>query len=60
MLVQNLFDWEHCHYCLETLPKLVVLDTRTQRWRSESSISKPSGLIDWEALCELQQELIGQ
>ncbi len=60
MLVQNLLDWEHWHYCLETSPKLVVLDTRTQRWRSESSLSKPSGLMDWEALCELQQELIGQ
>jgi hypothetical protein len=60
MLIQHLLDWEHWHYCLETSPKLVVLDTRTQRWRSESSLSKPSGLMDWEALCELQQELIGQ
>lgn len=60
ILVQHLLDWEHWHYCLETSPKLVVLDTRTQRWRSESSLSKPSGLMDWEALCELQQELIGQ
>jgi len=60
LLVQQILDWEHWHYCLETLPKLVVLDTRTQRWRSESSLSKPSGLMDWEALCELQQELIGQ
>jgi hypothetical protein len=59
-LVQKVLDWEHWHYCLETSPKLVVLDTRTQRWRSESSLSKPSGLMDWEALCELQQELIGQ
>jgi hypothetical protein len=59
LLVQHLLDWEHWHYCLETSPKLVVLDTRTQRWRSESSLSKPSGLMDWEALCELQQELIG-
>lgn len=60
VLIQHLLDWEHWHYCLETSPKLVVLDTRTQRWRSESSLSKPSGLMDWEALCELQQELIGQ
>jgi hypothetical protein len=60
VLIQQLLDWEHWQYCLETLPKLVVLDTRTQRWRSESSLSKPSGLMDWEALCELQQELIGQ
>jgi hypothetical protein len=59
-LVQKVLDWEHWHYYLETSPKLVVLDTRTQRWRSESSLSKPSGLMDWEALCELQQELIGQ
>lgn len=60
VLVQQLLDWEHWHYCLETSPKLVVLDTRTQRWRSESSLSKPSGLMDWEALSDLQQELIGQ
>ncbi|WP_369809315.1 alkaline phosphatase family protein [Paraglaciecola sp. MB-3u-78] len=59
-LVQKILDWQHWHYCLETSPKLVVLDTRTQRWRSESSLSKPSGLMDWEALCELQQDLIGQ
>ncbi|MDU0353137.1 hypothetical protein RS130_03605 [Paraglaciecola aquimarina] len=42
------------------MPKIVVLDTRTQRWRSESSLTKPSGLMDWEALCDVQQELIGQ
>jgi hypothetical protein len=59
-LLDVLFDWEEWHYHLDTQPKIVVLDTRTQRWRSESSLSKPSGLMDWEALCELQQELIGQ
>ncbi|WP_299072213.1 alkaline phosphatase family protein [uncultured Paraglaciecola sp.] len=59
-LVQQVLDWEHWHYSLETTPKLVVLDTRTQRWRSEYSLSKPSGLMDWEALTDLQQELIGQ
>lgn len=59
-LLDLLFDWEEWHYHLDTHPKIVVLDTRTQRWRSESSLSKPSGLMDWEALCELQQELIGQ
>lgn len=58
-LIQRLLEWEQWHYSLDTLPKLVVLDTRTQRWRSESSLSKPSGLMDWEALCELQQELVG-
>ena len=59
-LVEQMLDWEHWGYCLETTPKLVVLDTRTQRWRSEFSLSKPSGLMDWEALSDLQQELIGQ
>ena len=39
---------------------MIVLDTRTRRWRSESRAGKPSGLMDWEALSELQQELIGE
>lgn len=60
LLIQQILDWDNWHYCLQTSPKIVVLDTRTQRWRSESSLSKPSGLMDWEALCDLQQELIGQ
>ena len=59
-LIDLLLDWDQWHFHLDTQPKVVVLDTRTQRWRSESSLSKPSGLMDWEALCELQQELIGQ
>lgn len=59
-LLNTLFDWSDWHYHLDTSPKIVVLDTRTQRWRSESSLGKPSGLMDWEALCEMQQELINQ
>ena len=39
---------------------MVVLDTRTRRWRSESKMNKPSGLMDWEALIEFQQELMYQ
>ena len=58
-VVDKLLAWEHWHYHLATTPKVVVLDTRTQRWRSESNLNKPSGLMDWEALSELQQELIG-
>lgn len=37
---------------------MLVLDTRTRRWRSESNLAKPSGLLDWEALSELQQALL--
>ncbi len=59
-LIDQLLNWQQWHYCLATLPKVVVLDTRTQRWRSESRSSKPSGLMDWEALSELQQELINE
>ena len=59
-LIKQLYDWSQWHYCLATTPKIVVLDTRTQRWRSESNAGKPSGLMDWEALSELQQELINQ
>lgn len=59
-LIDQLLDWSEWHYSLATTPKIVVLDTRTQRWRSESRASKPSGLMDWEALSELQQELINE
>ncbi|AWL13242.1 hypothetical protein HMF8227_02793 [Saliniradius amylolyticus] len=59
-LIDAVLNWKHWHYHLNTSPKLVVLDTRTHRWRSESSPGKPSGLMDWETLSELQQELIGQ
>ncbi|SEM16186.1 alkaline phosphatase D family protein [Halomonas daqiaonensis] len=43
---------------VEGEPKLVVLDTRTRRWRSERSPKRPSGLMDWEALSELQQQIL--
>jgi len=59
-LVDHILGWEHWNYDLETSPKIVVLDTRTQRWRSESNANKPSGLMDWESLSELQQKLINQ
>ena len=58
VLIDKLFDWEAWNYNLATTPKIVVLDTRTQRWRSESRANKPSGLMDWEALTDFQQELI--
>jgi len=58
--INALFDWDNWHYSLATTPKMVVLDTRTQRWRSESNAGKPSGLMDWESLSEMQQELINE
>ena len=59
-LIDTVLAWGDWHYTLNTSPKVVVLDTRTQRWRSESSGGKPSGLMDWESLSEMQQELINQ
>ena len=57
-LIDRLLGFEHWHYSVPTSPKLVVLDTRTHRWWSESSLAKPSGLMDWEELSELQQTLM--
>ncbi|MFJ4141167.1 alkaline phosphatase D family protein [Pseudomonas sp. NPDC089734] len=57
-LIDRLLHFQQWHYVLPTSPALVVLDTRTRRWRSESNFNQPSGLLDWEALSELQQELI--
>lgn len=59
-LIDKLLAFEHWHYSLQTIPKLLVLDTRTRRWRSESNLGKPSGLMDWEALMEFQAELVNQ
>lgn len=59
-LIDTLLVWDQWHYNLATVPKIIVLDTRTQRWRSESNAGKPSGLMDWEALTEMQQELINE
>lgn len=57
-LIDQLLHFEQWHYVLPTTPALLVLDTRTRRWRSEGHLSKPSGLMDWEALCDFQQALL--
>ena len=57
-LLQALLKFQQWHYVLPTTPALVVLDTRTRRWRSEFTLKQPSGLLDWEALSELQQALL--
>lgn len=57
--VQRLLRFGDWDYDWPTTPPLVVIDSRTHRWRSESAASKPSGLLDWEALTDLQQCLRG-
>lgn len=59
-LIDQCVAWDQWHYQVPTQPLLVVVDTRTHRWRSESSPYRPSGLMDWESLSELQQTLIGE
>lgn len=57
-LIDALLRFQQWQYVLPTTPALVVIDTRTRRWRSEMNLKQPSGLLDWEALSELQQELL--
>ncbi|SHF24456.1 hypothetical protein SAMN02745148_02156 [Modicisalibacter ilicicola DSM 19980] len=59
-LITDLLRFEGWEFCLPTTPKMVVLDTRTRRWRSERNRFRPSGLMDWEALTEFQQELLDE
>ncbi|NMG48791.1 alkaline phosphatase family protein [Azoarcus communis] len=58
-LIDRLLRFDCWHYSWPTQPPLVVIDGRTHRWRSESAARKPSGLMDWEALTDLQQTLKG-
>ncbi|MGM0982174.1 MAG: alkaline phosphatase family protein [Pseudomonadota bacterium] len=58
-VIERLLRFQGWEVEVEGEPKLVVLDTRTRRWRSERSPKRPSGLMDWEALSELQQQLLG-
>lgn len=56
--IDRVLDFGEWHYSIPTSPPIHVLDTRTHRWRSESNANKPSGLMDWENLSELQQKII--
>jgi hypothetical protein len=58
--IKHLYAFQSWHYTVETTPRMLVLDTRTRRWRSESRMNKPSGLMDWEALTEMQQSLLNE
>jgi hypothetical protein len=58
--IERLLSFNRWHYHVDSQPKMLVLDCRTQRWRSENNLNSPSGLMDWESLCLLQQQLIGE
>ena len=59
-LINKLLDFRHWQYTLDTKPAIVVLDTRTHRWHRRAKPSKPSGLMDWEALTDFQQRIMGR
>lgn len=59
-LISRLLKYEHWSYVIEGAPRVLVLDTRTQRWHSDHISSWPSGLMDWESLADTQQQLLGQ
>jgi hypothetical protein len=58
--IERLLRFDGWHYQWPTSPPLVVIDSRTHRWRSEKSARRPSGLMDWESLTELQHVLLGR
>jgi hypothetical protein len=57
-LLQRLLRFQGWEYQIAGSPPLLVLDTRTRRWRSERHPTRPSGLMDWEALIELQEAML--
>ena len=59
-LIDRLLGFDQWHYVLRTYPTVIVLDTRTRRWRSRRLLSRPSGLMNWESLTELQHELLDE
>ncbi|MFK7859459.1 MAG: alkaline phosphatase family protein [Granulosicoccus sp.] len=60
VLIDKLLEFRGWQYTLETAPAIVVLDTRTHRWHRRSKPSRPSGLMDWEALTDFQQSIMGR
>lgn len=58
-LINTLLGFRQWQYTLNTQPAIVVLDTRTHRWHRRDKPSKPSGLMDFEALTDFQQRIMG-
>ncbi|MDO6459416.1 alkaline phosphatase D family protein [Granulosicoccaceae sp. 1_MG-2023] len=58
-LIDELLAFDQWHFQWPTSPPLIVLDTRTHRWRVPDKPKRPSGLLDRAALRELQESLSG-
>ncbi|WP_156648764.1 alkaline phosphatase D family protein [Massilia sp. Leaf139] len=59
-LIERLHTFRQWHFVIRTQPTIIVLDTRTRRWRDRRRPGHPSGLMDWESLTELQHELLDE
>lgn len=59
-LIARLLSFRHWDFVVRTRPTIIVLDTRTRRWRNRRRPGHPSGLMDWESLTELQHELLDE
>lgn len=59
-LVTRLLGFRQWNFVVRTTPTVIVLDTRTRRWRNRRRPGHPSGLMDWESLTELQHELLDE
>ncbi|GAB3683248.1 alkaline phosphatase family protein [Salinisphaera aquimarina] len=59
-LVEAVLDFHDWGFILDTEPAVVLLDTRTRRWRRVRKPSHPSGLMDWEALSDMQSHFMGR
>jgi hypothetical protein len=59
-LITRLLAFRQWDFILRTQPTVIVLDTRTRRWRNRRRPGHPSGLMDWESLTELQHELLDE
>ncbi|MBD8530001.1 MULTISPECIES: alkaline phosphatase D family protein [unclassified Massilia] len=59
-LVKRLLSFRQWDFVVRTQPTVIVLDTRTRRWRNRRRPGHPSGLMDWESLTELQHALLDE
>jgi hypothetical protein len=59
-LIRRLLSFRQWDFVVRTRPAVIVLDTRTRRWRNRRRPGHPSGLMDWESLTELQHALLDE
>lgn len=56
----TIFKFDQWSYHLNCQPSVVVIDSRTQRWRNEQNFHEPSGLLDWQQLTQLEEAFVGK